>query len=1058
MRDVLRRVFRSAATGPKPCGVAICMTTLLLFSSNHVDAQVTTATLVGLVRDNSAAVIPGANVVATNEGTGVTRESVTDANGEVVLSALPAGTYTVRIELAGFKTISQRGIQLGAGQTVRQTFTLEVGAMSETVTVTGEAPLLQTAMSLQADSLGSQEVRELPVNRRNIQNLIGLTAGVVITGTGAAGGSGGVQMNGVASGGTGITVDGTEANSNPEGRSLTQYGSENQISVMSLDSIAEVQIVKGVLPAEYGGVAGGQINVISRSGTNNFNGSTFYSGQNERWNARDFFSTAPHPVGHFNQYGGTLGGPVMRNKVFFFGTYEGYREKVELNLNTTVPYQAVRDEVLRALPQPETKIALDTLYLPTEPIVSATGVVNPQVGRWRGLGVRKRSENHVVAKTDLAVFNGANLTFTYTRLRPFSLDPRPNPNGANDREFPNRQDRIAAQYVMTRGAWVSESRVGWNKAYLARLDKFLSVIGPNQPAEIMPYGRRVASFSISGLFGTAHSEILQMAGTAYSLEQKFSRGFQRHLVKTGFRFLRETGSHINPEDPAFTYQTYADLLANVVNSHNTTYGAPPHGSRMDQYGAFIQDDWRLGSNFVLNLGLRWDYYGVAKVYATTPVPVELVNLENPTDLRRLDFGPKRDPLHPYEPDGNNVGPRVGFAWRLGSNEATVVRGGLGYLYSPTLPMTVRQAVNHPTIPYRVVYNRTESAARNVRWPMYTDDALPLAQADSAGRAAVFSLINTNIGAPYTIQSMASVQRAFGRTMAAEIGYIRTDGNDFPLQRQFTQAFDRETGLRPNPVLGAPGGYYVDSSQTMVYNGLQTSLRRRFSDRYSWDINYTLSKSESTQGGDLSVYYITSYNAMQDFWNPERDYGPSTNDIRHRFNASFIYELPGMGGSQRVLNGLLGGWQISGIVQARSGGALVVTQPSGIGNSRPDVAPGVDLVVADWHDSCAASGCSYLNTAGFVRVPVSSVTNATLRPGTYMPGMVRGPSDFNLHTTLAKSFSVGAQKRLQVRGDVFNLLNWKNYNNPQTNMNNADFGRITGAGRARVFQFGARLTF
>jgi Carboxypeptidase regulatory-like domain/TonB dependent receptor-like, beta-barrel/TonB-dependent Receptor Plug Domain len=1058
MRDVLSRFFRSAATGPKRCGVAICMTALSLFSANHVDAQVTTATLVGLVRDNSAAIIPGANVVATNEGTGVTRESVTDANGEVVLSALPAGTYTVRIELGGFKTISQRGIQLGAGQTVRQTFTLEVGAMSETITVTGESPLIQTAMSLQADSVGSQEVRELPVNRRNIQNLIGLTAGVVITGTGAAGGSGGVQMNGVASGGTGITVDGTEANSNPEGRSLTQYGSENQISVMSLDSIAEIQIVKGVLPAEYGGVAGGQINVISRSGTNNFRGSSFYSGQNEKWNANDFFSTAPHPVGHFNQYGGTLGGPVVHNKVFFFGTYEGYRERVELNLNTTVPYQAVRDEVLRALPQPETKIALDTLYLPTEPIVSTAGVVNPQVGRWRGLGVRERSENHVVAKTDMAVFNGADLTFTYTRLRPFSLDPRPNPNGANDREFPNRQDRIAAQYVMTRGAWVSESRVGWNKAFLARLDKFLSVIGPNQPAEIMPYGRRVASFSVSGLFGTAHSEILEMAGNSYSVEQKLSRGFKRHLVKTGFRFLRETGSHINPEDPAFTYQTYADLLANLVNSHNTTYGAPPHGSRMDQYGAFVQDDWRLGSKFVLNLGLRWDYYGVAQVYATTPVPVELVNLENPTDLRKLDFGPKRDPLHPYEPDGNNFGPRLGYAWTLGANEATVVRGGLGYLYSPTLPMTVRQAVNHPTIPYRVVYNRTESAARNIRWPMYTDDALPLAQADSAGRAAVFSLIDTNLAAPYTIQSMASVQQAFDRTMAAEVGYIRTDGNDFPLQRQFTQAFDRQTGVRPNPALGAPGGYYVDSSQTMLYNGLQTSLRRRFSDRYSWDVNYTLGKSDATQGGDLSVYYITSYNAMQDFWNPELDYGPSTNDIRHRFNASFIYELPGVNGGKGVLNACLGGWQISGIVQARSGFALIVTQPSGIGNSRPDVAPGVDLVVADWKDSCPGAGCSYLNTAGFIRVPVSSVTNATLRPGTFMPEMVRGPGEKTLHTTLAKGFPLGAHTRLQVRAEVFNLLNWKNYNNPQTNMNNADFGRITGAGRPRVFQFGARLTF
>src|SRR5262245_12133022 len=367
--NVLRCLFRSEIKGAKLC-IALGMTALLLLSSHRVDAQVTTATLVGIVRDNSTAVIPGASVLATHEGTGVSREAVTDANGEFVFSALPGGPYTVRLELTGFRTVIQRGILLGAGQIVRQTFTLEVGAMSETLTVTAYSPLIETAMSLQADSLGSQELRELPVNRRNIQGLIGLTAGVVITGTGAAGGSGGVQMNGVASGGTGITVDGTEANSNPEGRSLTQYGSENQISVMSLDSIAEIQIVKGVLPAEYGGVAGGQINVISRSGTNKFNGTAFYSGQNEEWNARDFFSTAQQPVGHFNQYGGTLGGPVMRSKVFFFGAYEGYREKVELNLSTTVPYQAVRDEILRALPQPETKIALDTLYLPTEPIVS----------------------------------------------------------------------------------------------------------------------------------------------------------------------------------------------------------------------------------------------------------------------------------------------------------------------------------------------------------------------------------------------------------------------------------------------------------------------------------------------------------------------------------------------------------------------------------------------------------------------------------------------------------------------------------------------------------------
>src|SRR5688572_22068536 len=255
-------------------------------------------------------------------------------------------------------------------------------------------------MSLQADSLGSQEVRELPTNRRNLTNLIGLTAGVVITGTGAAGGSGMVQMNGVAAGGTGLTVDGTEANSNPEGRSLTQYGGQNQISIMSLDSVAEVQIVKGVLPAEYGGVAGGQINVISRSGTNQFHGSAFYAAQNEKWNARNFFSTAQQPVGTFNQYGGTLGGPVLRNRAFFFTTYEGYREEVQRNLDVVVPYQPVRDEILRALPFPETRVVLDALPMPTESVITG-GAVNTQVGRWRGLGTRRRTENHIVAKGDV---------------------------------------------------------------------------------------------------------------------------------------------------------------------------------------------------------------------------------------------------------------------------------------------------------------------------------------------------------------------------------------------------------------------------------------------------------------------------------------------------------------------------------------------------------------------------------------------------------------------------------------------------------------------------------
>ncbi len=1028
----------------------------LLAVSSSAIAQVTTSTLVGLVRDAQSAVIPGATVVATHEGTGVAREGVTDSNGEFVFSALPNGPYTVRVELTGFKTLDQRGMQLGAGQTVRQTFVLEVGTLQETVTVAGEAPLIETAASLQADSLGAQEVTELPVNRRNLTNLMSLTAGVNVSGDGM------VQMNGVAAGGTGVTVDGTEANSNPEARSLSQYGGQNQISVMSLDSIAEVQIVKGVLPAEYGGVVGGQINVISRSGTNVFHGSAFYSGQNEKFNARNFFSTAAQPVGTFHQYGGTFGGPVMRNRAFFFATYEGYQEEIQQNLNTTVPYQFVRDEILRALPFQETNIVLGILNLPTEPIISSAGVQNPQIGMWRGLGLRKRDENSVLLKTDIAVFNGANLGVTYTRLHPYTLEPRPVLNNANDRQFPNEQDRIAAQFVMTKGAWVSESRVGWNKTYLARIDGFLNTIGPNTPAEVLPFGRRVGRLDISGLFASADAEIWDMAGKTYSFEQKFSRGFQRHLVKAGFRFQRDSGGRLNPEIPKFRYNNYADLLNNVLLEQNTSYGAPPHKSHMDNYSAFIQDDWRVRNNFVLNLGLRYDYYGVVEVLPTTPVEVEIVNFEAATDLRKLDFGPLRDPLRPYEPDGVNFGPRAGFAWTLNDDETTVVRGGVGFLYSPHLIATVRQSVANPFIPFRIVYNATENAARGIKWPMYTDDMSRFALADANGRRSVFSVFDPGMQNPYTIQSMLSVQHSLGRSIAAEVGFVHTDGRDFPLQRQFTQAVDRVTGVRPNPALGAPGGYYVDSNQTMVYNGLQTSIRKRFSNRYSWDVNYTIGKSDATQGGDLSAYYIAAFENNQDFWDPEFDRGPSSNDIRHRFNAAFIYEVPGISGGQGVLNGALGGCQISGVVQMRSGNALLITQPSGISRSRPDVVPGEDLILNDWRDTCTASGCNYLNTAGFVRVPVSPTTNSTLRPGTYNHSMARGPGRIDNNLTLAKSFGIGGGRRLQVRADIFNFLNVKNLDNPQTAINNANFGRITGATsdgkRARVFQFGARFTF
>ena len=1035
---------------------------LFLASPNPVQAQVTTGTLVGLVRDSSGAVLPGATVVATHQGTGVPREGITDERGEFVLSALPNGSYSIRIELPGFKRYTNQGIELGSGQTVRQTFSLEVGQIEESVTVTGAAPLVETGTSSIHDTLSTAELRELPVNRRNVANLLNLTPGVIVTG-GSSSGGGLVNMSGVGGAGTGITVDGTEANANPEARSTSHYGGQNQISVMSLDSVQEVSIVKGVLPAEYGGVAGGQVNIISRSGTNAFHGTAFYNYQNLKLNARRFLSSTPKPVGTFNQYGGTLGGPVLRNKLFFFSTYEGYREEVELNLSGNVPYQSVKNALLTALPFPETRIMLDTLPLPTEPIVSSAGVVDPNRGRYQGLGLRKRTENHVVAKGDYAMFNGANLAVTYTRMRPWAVEPRINVNGSNDRIFPNSQDRIATQLVVAQGRWVSESRFGWNHTNISRLDTYFNTLDPNPsaPAEVAAYGRRVGFINITNLFSGPDAEIFDLEGNAFSFDQKFSRAVDRHVVKLGFRWYRNAGAKIGAQNPQFAYQTLEDTLANIPLRVTANFGSPSYWAHLSEYGAFVQDDWRLGANLVLNLGLRYDYYGILHARATGAVPVENVNLAPPASLAKLDFGPEMDPEHAYEPDAFNLAPRVGFAWTIGGNEENVVRGGVGYLYSPHMTGIVRQITGEPFVSFRTIWNRTDAQTRALKWPNYNDTFRNLVIAENSGRKSIYSVIEPDLPVPYTIQSMLSYQRALGRTLAVDVGYLRTDGRSFPLQRPFSMAINRETGLLPNLLIGSPGGNYIDSSQTMAYNALQMSLRKRFSHRFSFDVNYTLGKGTATQGGDLSAGNSSSGGTsnIQDFLNPEYDRGSTAQDVRHRTNASVIVELPSLSNQPRIVQGVAGGWQVAGIFTAQSSGfPLAVTQPSGITNSRADMVPGVDPIVENWQDTCTAIGCNYLNPAAFKLVPVSASTNATLRPGTSMIGDVRGPAQWDVNLTFAKNFNVGAERRLQVRADLFSAFNKKIWGNPVTAINSSDFGRMTDVSGSRSIQIGARLTF
>jgi hypothetical protein len=1046
--------------------VAVLAVVSMLGPAERAMAQVTTATLYGIVQDQSGSIVVGAQITLTHDATSAVRQTTTDETGEFVFTALPVGAYTLKIEKPGFKAYVRKGIELAASQNVRQTHALDVGDLTQSVTVESSAPLVNTVSAEQRESLDSRKVEELPLSRRNVTNILRLSSGVD-TGTGS------VRINGQGKSGAGVTVDGTDANSNPsEGRAMAQYGERNYIDVMSIEAVQEVQLMRGILQAEYGGVISGQVNLISKSGSNQWHGSLFENYRSHIFNARNPFQVNRRSDGEltaknrevFNQFGGSLGGPVLRDRAFFFFAYEGYRESTFQRVTGTVPTAKLRSDILQALPFAESKILLDTLPLPTLRIFRAGGAPDENLGTFEGAGERESSENHIVARGDLLATRSSNLTVTYTRNRPFGLDPNYNLNGANDRTFNYAQDRITSQYVFSRGPWVAETRFGYNHQDMVRLDQFFTLKDPETP-ERVEWQRRVPRLSIQGLDTWGAAEVWDMEGATYSIDQKLSRHLGRHLFKFGGRYLRTVGSRTNPENPLYTFNNLADLANNTPGTVTITFGSHgPHSSRMFEFGFFGQDDFRVSSRFVLNLGLRYDFYSNNVVKPTGDVPVGIVNLSPATDLGTFNFGPPRPLDNPVEHDGwANLGPRLGFAIDLDGKGKTVVRGGFGILFAAQVPAIYRQSVSHPVVPFRTIYSQAEAERLGIKYPFYAEEVLPIAEQDVAasGRRLIFSVLDPELQNPYTINSQLNVQRSLGQDLMLEIGYVGVRGVKFPLHRRFNLP-DRNSGERPNQMI-IPGGFFVDNSESTVHHSLQTSLRKRFTRSLSFDAHYTYGKTLAFSGGDVGVYYGTDVNenVVQDFFDMRLDRGPSTGDVTHRFISDAIYQAPELKSWTPLLRHAIGGWQVSGIFTARTGGPVFITQScSNSYHCRPDYVGG-DPVLKEKIETgtCRAGGrcdVQYINTAAFALLPVKG--GVAERPGTAGKSLVRAPGAWGVDLSLAKNFKIKEGMRLQLRADMFNVLNHVNLGGPNGLINNSQFGRINGAGGMRSMQMGLRLQF
>jgi carboxypeptidase family protein/TonB-dependent receptor-like protein len=1019
------------------CSIRVTIWTAMLvaaFVSAGV-AQVTTATFYGSVTDSSQAVLPGASVTMAHQGTGATTNKITDEKGEFAFTFLPPGKYTLKIELPGFKTYVSSDFELGAAQNVRRTFALDVGAVTEQVTVTSDAPLVNTVAPDQRQSYSSLQITELPLANRDFTGLLTSNTGVSYSGTN-------IRMNGMGGAGTRITVDGTEATAFSEGSGTQMFGNFNKIGLVGLDAIGEVQTTKGIIAAEYAGTLSGNVNVITRAGTNEWHGSIFENYTGAALNARDQTALVKPPF-TFNQFGGSAGGPIRKDKTFIFGAYEGYRQAGQEIQQGMVPTPRLRSAMIAAVP--DYKEYLDYVFptpnQPFDPRASVALFIGPFAHSY--------GENHIDLRGDTLLVGNNNLSVSFSRSRPYENTFRLMDPYRRD----GKQDRVNASYVIARPSWTSESRFGYNYASWLRVDDLVMQRDPRNSAEKILAGRRIPT--IEGLnFFAPDGEVQFMGGATYTVEHKISKIIGKHAFKFGGIYAtRGTGryTYINPE---FTYANEADLLANVPSRIHVGFGQNPYSLYLPEWGLFIQDDWRATPKLTLNLGLRYDWYGNVVIHPKDPNGPAVINtFAGIVDPYRFTYGPLRPENDPVNPDHLNVGPRFGFAYNPDGRAENVIRGGFGVMFAPRNNSVFASAVGTSlTIPYNRFFTAAESSAYRFKYPTYLEDTKAIIQAEN--KISMGYMFDPDYEAPYTMNMYLGMQRAITGSMMLETAFVGNRGVKFPLLRWYNQ-IDRVTGLRPNPDLPFEDQFYNDAQQTF-YASWQTSLRKRFSRNVAFNLHHTWGKGLAYVGGNAAGWFSgdISRTAIQDFNNVKINRSPVAGDINQTLSGDWVYQLPALTRFNPALRQVLGGWQVSGILRVQTGSAFDITQLSPGGpTSRPDILDIKHMYLDDYRTTK-----QYLNVAAFAKVPVGAVSRVPVRPGNAAFMVGRGPGMWNVDFSLAKNFQLQESLKFEARVDMFNAPNHTNYGNPISSIDNPNFGRITTTRGARTIQIHGRLSF
>jgi hypothetical protein len=982
-------------------------TLLALFAIAASLAQQDNASILGLVSDSSGAVVPRANVEVRNNDTGQTVKVLTDANGNFFAPVLPVGTYRVTVSAAGFKSEVHDNLTLRVADRLRLEVKLDPGAVQETVTVLGSTPLVDTASSTLGGVVNSQQVANLPMNGRDIVELLALVPGVMLQG-----GATQQSVNGASTfrqeGGMRFMLDGTDASRvDFDILENTYSSSRGRVTRASPDSIQEFRVQSSSYSAEYGQALGGVINIITKSGTNQSHGTLFEYFRNEKLDSRAYFNPAPglKPPFRLNQFGGSVGGPLIHDKLFFFANYEGVRQRLGKILNVFVPTEQFRNSLPSAL-----KPAMDMLPLPNGPVSPS----EPRTGQYRRGVSDLLDEDSGAFKLDYNISSKDRLTGRY------------NANGS----LTNVNFGVARGQVQTQPAFLQLSKLTYTRTISPRLLNeagfaFNRVhIDPRAASDPDVLAFPITSFGPSSAGVGPATFDLQVANNSFTWLDTLSWVRGRHQLKFGAQIVRNQDNKALNFQRTVTYQTLDDVAANSPFSVGTL-GQPRAGMRNTYNQFFVQDDVQATRKLGLNLGLRYQY-------DTTPN-------ESHGRIANFDFAAGR--LQPvgtklFDAPKTNFAPRFGVAYAPFGNGRTVIRTGFGLFFAS---LNAAMAQNVPN-------NISQQASSITRQQVPTLVGFPFPVVSSFGSVTSYTAFFPQYHGVYAEQWNFNIQQAVGKDSMFQVGYTGNRGLHLNASRNMNRLFPG-TALRPYPAFG---NITTPTNNTnSSYNAFQTSFRRRFHRGLTVNANYTWAHTLD-QGG------VSFGSGAQDDTNYGAEYGNADYDVRHVLEFDYTYELP----AAPKLPSFLGrGWQINGITQMRSGLSVNVTCGCdsaliGSASARPDRVPGVALRP----DQVDIPGNQY-NIAAFTRPPNG-------RFGNVGRNILKGPDAYNWNFSTFKNFRVREGQSVQFRAEMFNIFNTPQFGTPGANLSAPNgFGKSLGTistaagfGTNRQVQFALRYAF